>query len=65
MDRYDYLTADQIEDALENLGETGYATVTHGGLYTHREENADERYEGAVADEAEAKAVLQAWWSRR
>lgn len=56
------LTAEQIEAALDTLGETGFATVKNGGLYTRREENADERFVGPVADEQEAKAVIQAWY---
>lgn len=56
------LTVEQIESVLENLGETGFATVKNGGLYHHTEENSDERYDGAV-DEQEAKDVLTAWYS--
>ncbi len=49
-----YLTGEEIQDAVGELGETGNWKVENDGFYTQREENAGWRYIGAVSDKSEA-----------
>lgn len=59
------LTADEVQEVIDGLGETGSAWLKvddlgNGGLYSKREENADARFHGAVSRVADAQAVLDA-----
>lgn len=59
------LTADEVQAVMDGLGETGSAWLKvddlgNGGLYSKREENADTRFHGTVADVDEARVVLDA-----
>lgn len=58
------MTAEQIENELNELGETGNAKVKDGGLYIQREENCDWQFAGSVADEEEAKATVSEHFNR-
>ena len=56
------LTPDEIHEALAELGATGTAEVKCGGLYTRREENADEMLVGAVEDEEAARQQIEEYF---
>lgn len=50
MTNAEYLTLDEIETALSDIGETGTYKVVGEDLLIQREQNADWRYCGAVKD---------------
>lgn len=58
------MTAEQIQQELESLGETGRGRLRGYGLYTQREENADWLFVGFVNDIEEAKRVIEEFYNR-
>lgn len=56
------LNQDQIIDNLNELGETGSAKISKGGLYVRREENTDWQFCGTVENTEEAQEVIDNYY---
>jgi len=55
----EYLTDEQIFDALCEMGETGSFRVRGNDLLIKREENVDERFYGAVESKEQVESVFE------
>ena len=62
---YENMTADSIEQELDELGETGSAKIKNRNeLHVQREENTDWLFVGTVADPEEAKTALEEYFNQ-
>jgi hypothetical protein len=59
MENTNYLTEEQIIDALNEMGETGSYKVNGNNLLIQTEENSDYRFYGAVESQEQVDQIFE------